>query len=139
MCKIPIVQDVTHYDDIGLREFVFKKVACLEPYPIRQPLLGHKLLECRLNLRKIETDPPEMRMRSRQSHRRHALRGADIHETPVIVPAKLRGNRKRRAGADSTHRGQEAVQDFRLRIHGRKEILAVLALVLMFAGAQRLG
>src|SRR5271156_873543 len=95
------------------------------------PLLGHKLLECRLNLRKIETDPAEMRMRSRQSDRRHTLRGADIHETPVIVPAKLRGNRMRRARADSTHRGQEAVKDFRLRIHGSKEILAVLALVLM--------
>ena len=36
-CKIPIVQDVTHHDDIGTREFVFKKVARLEPYPIRQP------------------------------------------------------------------------------------------------------
>ena len=68
-------------------EFVFKKVACLEPYPIRQPLLGHKLLECRLNLRKIETDPAEMSMRARQSDRRHALRGADIHETLIIVPA----------------------------------------------------
>src|SRR5258708_6538063 len=113
-CKIPIVQDVTHYDDIGPREFAFKKVACLEPYAIRQPLFGHKLLKYRLNLRKIETDPAEIRIRARQSDRYHALRGADIHETPVTVPAKLRGNRMRYARADSTHRGHEAVQDLPL-------------------------
>ena len=63
---------------------------------------------------------------------------SDIHVTPAIVLSEtslaIAGWGAR---ADSTYCGKEAREDFRLRIHGSKEILAgVLALVLMFAGAQ---
>jgi hypothetical protein len=54
-------------------------------------------------LRKIETDPAEMRMRDRQGGWHHALRRTNIGERLVMAPAKPRGDRPGRTRADSAH------------------------------------
>jgi hypothetical protein len=54
------MKDVTHYDDISLRQSVLEEISSLKPYPVRHPLVSNKFLEYWLDRGKVEADAAEV-------------------------------------------------------------------------------
>ena len=83
--QIPVVQDVAHHDDVGLRQLLLKEVAGNEREAIGDAERRDVLLEDRRHSGKVEADAAEMRIRQRDLHGEIALRGADVDERLVVL------------------------------------------------------
>ena len=67
------MKDVTHYDDISLRQSVLEEISSLKPYPVRHPLVSNKFLEYWLDRGKVEAGAAEVGVGASQSGGYHAL------------------------------------------------------------------
>src|ERR1700684_1013960 len=57
--KVPIMEDVTHDDDINFRQRVLEEISTLKPHSVSQPAVSDKFLEDGLDCRKVEADAGE--------------------------------------------------------------------------------
>jgi hypothetical protein len=89
LVKVPIVEDVTHDDDIGFRQRVLEEIASVKSHSMLQPAVSNKFLEDGFDGGEVETDTVEVGMGAGKSGGNHALSRAKIHERLVILPWEL--------------------------------------------------
>jgi len=140
LVQIPVVQDGSHRDYVGLRQGVCKEIEPLRRHSLRQA--GSRNLARRdwCNHGQIGRNATEMRMAP--SHTQRELAGSPAHVTERAVPRLLKLFRQGRAPRcrDSGHRFQKLFQALRILVqcveHGHP---SVLDLALRTTGLQGLG
>src|SRR5450432_1400149 len=78
--QVPVVEDVSHQHDVGLRERLLEEVARYERDAIREAGRHHVLLEDRRHLGQVEPDAAQVRVGERDLRGEVALSRADVHE-----------------------------------------------------------
>ena len=71
--KVPIMEDVTHDDDINFRQRVLEEISTLKPHSVSHPAVSNKFLEDGLDCGKVEADAGEVGMGAGESGGYHAL------------------------------------------------------------------
>jgi hypothetical protein len=73
LSKIPIMEDVTHDDDIHLRQRILEEISALKTHSVSHPAVSDKFLEDGLDCGKVETDADDVGMGAGESGGYHAL------------------------------------------------------------------
>ena len=138
--QIPVVQDVSHHDDVHVRQGVLEEAAGSEPDAFLQAVRLDIFLEDGAHLRQVVTDAAEVRIQPRDLHRGVALCRAHIGERGVIRPGELLPDGDGRSPAEARHRLQEFTQPRRVRVERFEHSRAAAAdFVLRQARAQPFG
>ena len=87
--EVPIMQHVAHDDHVHLGQGIGEEASRLETQAILKAVRGGVFLEDGFDLRQVEADAVQVRLRRGDLHRRAALGAADVGEGLVILPGKL--------------------------------------------------
>src|SRR6201996_6398149 len=138
--EIPVVKDVAHHHDIGLRDRCVEEAAGLEVNARREAVGSDVFLEDGADRGQIEADALKMRMGERDLRDEVALCSAYVDDRLVLLPGKLTRDRQVGSVTDAGHRAQEVAEAIGLSVERFEGIVAAVArFVLGFACAERGG
>ena len=136
--EVPVVQDHSHRDYVGLRQRFLKEIAGRGADPVSQPGRGNVLFRYRLYRREVETDAGDLRMFFGDFDAEQSSCTADIAEAVIAREVEFVGERFEVYTRKTCHSVEEAFELFRFGVQFIEYVFAsVLGFVLRFPGAQR--
>src|SRR5437773_172660 len=136
--EVPVVEDVSHDENIPLWERIREEVPRLEAKPLLQTERGNVLFEDGANAGQVVPNPGQVRMGEGELYGKPALRGAQVDERAVVPPRELLRYCDGEPHAEPRHSLEKRLQAGGVRVEGREQVLSFLDLVLGPPGPQGL-